>query len=204
MIATHNTFTYLTTKNVFVNLLKTFWRCQVDDIGAQYNNGVRYFDIRVKYKYDHKLGTYWQVCHGIANVDIYFKTAKELSEYIHINFPEAIYRVLLESYDDEYEILLFKEEFFGLQDSKLVELAIKHPWEILFMSNSHPSKTIDLCCKLFNWNPEKSIWYNIKNFDFSSISIKKWAKKHNPKEITKDMLLDKSIVYFLDYYNLTL
>jgi hypothetical protein len=76
-------------------------------------------------------------------------------------------------------------------------ITIKKPWEDLYVFRQFIYK--EYCCHLFNWNLEKSILENFKSFDMSSWSIKSWAKAHNPKEITKEMIEDKDTLYFMDY-----
>ena len=75
---------------------------------------------------------------------------------------------------------------------------IKNPWICMYNSNQF-TEVQDTCCHLFNWHIDKDLWTNIKNFEFSSGSIKGWAKKHNPSKITKKMKDDKKKLYFMDY-----
>ena len=49
MIGSHNTFSYLPAKHWWVTILKPWYKCQNKTIYEQYNSGVRYFDVRVRY-----------------------------------------------------------------------------------------------------------------------------------------------------------
>lgn len=51
MIGSHNTFSYLPTKNI----LKKWGRCQEIGYKTQYDCGVRFFDVRIKFRKDGEL-----------------------------------------------------------------------------------------------------------------------------------------------------
>ena len=79
-------------------------------------------------------------------------------------------------------------------------MVIKSPWTVLYQGKDF--KVInDYCCRLFNWNVNRSLWENIKHFDFKLYSIKSWAKKHNPT-VTQEMKDDPDKLYFMDYVNI--
>lgn len=50
MIGSHNSLTYLPAKTLVGKLLMPWTRCQNKTLVGQYNMGVRYFDIRVRFK----------------------------------------------------------------------------------------------------------------------------------------------------------
>ena len=170
MIGSHDTFTYLKTTNVLAKIFTMFWRCQEKSIHDQYKAGARLFDIRVIYeKIEDK--EWWRIGHGLATVDQCFVNLNNICVY-------------------------FKKRSYS---AVLTHIIIKHPWTVLHTTKNTFKEEHDYCCHLFNWDTDKSIMENIKQFDISSWSIKSWAKKHNPKEITKEMIEDKDILYFMDY-----
>lgn len=91
MIGSHNSFTYLPSTSWLYNKFPKYWRTQCDTISEQYDFGIRFFDIRVCWNH-HK----WQVCHGIVNLEVSFKSLEEICKYMEDNAPEAIYRIVLE------------------------------------------------------------------------------------------------------------
>ena len=206
MVASHDSFTYLNPDDLWMKLLTPFWRCQSLTICEQYNLGVRYFDIRVRRskkaglfnkifnRYDDKFK--WSICHGIIQLDfIKFDNIEYICKYFKDYFPDAYYRIYLESGNSEIKEE-FKRQIIKLEKKypKLCWYGYKIPWVTLYMNI--PVKEIkDLTCKLFNWSHERSFIKNIKNFKFNTI---KEYSKNNPK-ITEEMINDNNILYFMDY-----
>ena len=94
--------------------------------------------------------------------------------------------------------LLESEYIFEKYKDIIWELGTHYPWKIYYKNNKLPFLHIeDNCCHLFNWDPAKSLSYNIKHFDCSSWSISSYAKKHNIK-ITQEMI-DDNIGHMFDY-----
>lgn len=204
MIGSHDTFTYLKTNNILAKMFTMFWRCQEKSIQDQYKAGVRLFDIRVMYeKIEDK--EWWRVGHGLAKVDQCFVNLNNICSYFKKEFPGSLIRIILESgCDDEYIVKRFEthaKKAVKSYSSILTQIIIKHPWKVLHTLNTFKEEH-DYCCHLFNWDIDKSIIDNIKQFDISSWSIKSWAKKHNPSEITKEMIEDKDKLYFMDYVDI--
>ena len=210
MIGSHNTFTYFKSTNFFTEMFSKFWRSQDLSIEDQYNNGVRFFDIRIlKNKKPGLLKKlfskgnniqYWTIGHGKSEFKVNkmfrFNNIGSICEYIESNFPDAYYRIFFEhgTYADKQE---FKNEIIGLEMKyfNLRGYGIVKPW--INLHHNLPGKLIEYNCKLFNWYPEKSIWENIKHFKLS-YTPKRWAKECN-KNITQDMIDNKDYIYFFDY-----
>lgn len=196
MIGAHDTYTYMKATNWFIELFSYFWRCQKKDIDELYQLDVRCFDIRVI-----RENNYWVVGHGKAKVNKTFNTLEEICKYFKTNYKNSIIRIILESDGNNKSIVkVFKEEcnkIINNYDKMLWSIYIKNPWTCIY-KNKKEYQTIDYCCHLFNWNLGKSFIENIKNFDFSSRSIKTWAKNHNPK-ITQEMIENENIIYLMDY-----
>lgn len=49
MLGSHNSFSYLPVKHWWIAILKPWYKCQNKTIYEQYNSGIRYFDVRVRY-----------------------------------------------------------------------------------------------------------------------------------------------------------
>lgn len=60
MIGSHNSFSFLPTKKLWHILLNPWTKCQSKDIAQQYDTGVRFFDVRVRF--DNKYNV--QLCHN--------------------------------------------------------------------------------------------------------------------------------------------
>lgn len=201
MIGSHNTFTYLKATNCLCNIFKAFWKCQEISLQEQYNMGIRVFDIRVSETNDDK--KCWQVKHGIAKVNQKFLTLSDICSFFKSNYPESVVRIMLEDKSDDESILdRFTKESETVIDKykdMIWTIYIKRPWKMLYQGRQLNVK--EYCCYLFNWDVDASLVTNIKNFSFKASSIKKWAKNNNPK-ITKEMIEDKDILYFMDYVNI--
>lgn len=207
MIGSHDTFTYLKAKNVLVNSFSRFWKCQELSIHDQYKVGCRVFDIRVIHE-ESKGMNWWRIGHGAAEFDQRFPNLESICLYIKENFPGSVFRLMLEKdCDNEKVYNRFETEAMKIKKkySKLIwDVVIKKPWKTLYRGTGLDAKckTVDLVCRLFNWDAGKSVTDNIKNIgnlDLSISSIKKWAEKKNPKEFTQEMIDDPKTLYFMDY-----
>lgn len=202
MIATHDSYTYQKPKNIFMNLIKIFWKCQKVDIDKQYELGTRIFDVRVASYKDKKDNNKikWQTAHGMAKFRIKFDTIESICELFYNKYPGSVLRIYLE---DSKVVPEIREEYkrqcdeaFTKYKDMLWDMGTHHPWV-----SSHYNKHYDIkeyYCHLFNWNTDRDIKYNLKNFDWTSWSLPYYAKKHNPV-ITKEMIEDPKTMYILDY-----
>lgn len=198
MIGSHNSFTFKNSPNWLFNKFNYFWRCQNKTMREQYDAGVRFFDIRVYRKDD----AHWGLAHGLVNLYGGFDTISTLLIYMITQFPEAYFRVLLEKGDDSIVKVFTGEVSDALASlstpftnrSKLYQAIIKSGWNIIYSNPNEEFIIHDYC-----YTPiltGKSFWYNVKHFKFSS--IKKYAKKHNPK-ITQEMIDDPKEIHFMDF-----
>lgn len=217
MIAAHDSFTFLKSEDFFSELFSMFWRCQNRSINDLYNNGVKFFDIRItrnmKHGYINKFILHkedkptWTIAHGVAEMrdkalyslmSTKFDHIEDICSYFDKVYPKAKYRILLEKDSKRYKEL-FKEQITGLEEKhpNLLWYGIKHPWEELYKSPKYPEIEVDYICHPFNWNRDISFKENLKNFKFE-FNIKKWAKKYNP-EITQKMIRETKTLYWMDY-----
>ena len=219
MIGAHDIFTYLDAEDFALNIFAPFWRCQQYSPNVLYNKyGVRFFDIRVcRNKTASIVGIFgklfkkkkftWATAHGLAEFNQNFNTIEDVFKYMNKNFPEAQYRIVLErcSTDEKNEFYNQIKSWIANNGSKLKAsnykcswIGIKKPWTQLYIdSNLYPKNIKDYSCRLFNWDPSKSLSANIKNFR-ADYTIETWAKRNNPK-LTISEKNDTNTLYFMDY-----
>ena len=200
MIGSHDSLTYDKPLNIFMNLISIFWRTQNLDISKQYEAGVRVFDIRVSRHND-----IWYGAHGIYKCKhIKFTSISDICKQFKNKYPDTIIRIYLENNvknknKDILDLFLKEsEEAYNKYESMIWEIGTHFPWITYYKNPNLPFKELkEYYCHLFNWNPDRSFWYNITHLDFSSWCIPLYAKKHNP-EITQEMIND-NILYAMDY-----
>lgn len=201
MLGSHDTFTYLKTNNILAKTFTLWWRCQEHTIQEQYKMGVRVFDLRVIHESSDGFN-WWRIGHGFATLEQRFVNLTNICTFFKKEFPGSILRICLESGCDNEEIVnRFKKESEKVvkrYSTMLWCIVIKKPWQTLYTFKSF-KKIVEPYCHLFNWNTEKDIMYNLKQFDISAWNLKTWAKSHNPEEITQEMIDDPDTLYFLDY-----
>lgn len=201
MLASHDTFTYDKPRNPLLNLISIFWRCQKVDVKTQYDLGVRIFDIRVS-----RFKNNWVAAHGIyKSKNISFATIYDICKHFKLEFPNSMIRIYLEDNTSDGKnkdilnlYLKECEEAWGKYESMIWELGTHRPWIAYYKNTKLPFTSIkEYYCHLFNWDLDKSIWYNIKHFDWSSWCIPLYSKKHNPI-ITRE-LKDDHVMHIMDY-----
>lgn len=188
MIGSHNSFTYLDSTNSAYNACSMLWRCQYKTLQQQYNDGVRFFDVRVVLEKKANKNM-WRAAHGEVKLNQLFTSMKNIFEYFKA-FPGSSFRLLLEDNTGKEEFKKEVEEFVKNPQDVCKFIGIKQGWEVLY---SNMPKLIDYC--YVPYNTGESLLTNIKNFEAST--IKKWADEHNPT-INKAMISD-STIYFMDY-----
>lgn len=207
MLGSHDTYTYLKANNILANAVSSFWRCQTLTIDEQYKIGARVFDVRVIH--EEKDGMlWWRIGHGFAELQQRFPNLQSICLYFKEQYPGSVIRLVLEKNctDEEAKSRFITEaEKIKKKFSSMIWcVCIKKPWTEIWRGTGLKTvkKTEDLICHLFNWDGGQTIAYNLKhinNLDLSITSIKKWAQKHNPKEITQEMIDDPTTLYIMDY-----
>lgn len=193
MIGSHNSLTFKASNNWLFNQFEWLWKCQHKSLQEQYENGVRFFDIRV---YQKDPG-HWGFAHGMVNLYGGFDTVRTILLYMNSIFPEAYFRVVLEK-GNKKTIQKFKEEVAqAIEDfsgkTRLYQAIIKSGWEIVYCSEK------EFIIKDYCYTPiltGESFWYNLKHLKLSS--IKKYAKKHNPT-VSQEIINDPVEVHFMDF-----
>ena len=182
-IGTHNSMTYLQPKQWWLWPFKWMAQCQSIDYKQQYDLGVRYFDMRVKYNKEGKP----EFSHGLltykCDVESVFKWLNSKKEDIQI-------RLLLElsksSADDERQLDLFVEDCARWEDIyrnlKFHNGRRKYDWKVVYDFNN-PEPSIDQ--KVSSMLGKK--WDDIFPFVWSYMYNKKFIEEGTDKEY---LLLD--------------
>lgn len=105
-IASHNTMSYLPVKQWWMKPFGFMAQCQSKDIKSQFDNGIRYFDFRVRY--NEKSYTY-EFAHGMCSykADVFY-IMQQLNTYASITNESVHVRILLETSKAD----LIQEEMF--------------------------------------------------------------------------------------------
>lgn len=94
MLGSHNSLTYLSPKTLWGKILSPWTKCQDKDLIRQYNNGARYFDIRVRFNKD---GNPVAVHNKVEYRGDVYHILELLNEYIQVNgFNKAYLRLILD------------------------------------------------------------------------------------------------------------
>lgn len=186
MIGSHNSYTFLPATSKFMELFSKWWRAQSTTIDVQYEQGVRFFDVRVC-----RGGRFWRAAHGGAKLK---KRWVSLSGVLYEigSFPGAKARIVLES-GGEDDVKEFKRQVDLYRDTDIFKdvvdgVYIKNPWTTVI-----PGKLTINEFNFEHWSA-KNIIKNI----FNGSPIKDWAKASNPL-VTKQMISDPDTVYMMDY-----
>lgn len=212
MLGSHDTFTYLKPTNKIHNLTKKWWRTQCKSIDEQYAFGVRFFDFRV-----YRDNNVWRLCHGAANFKMAFLKLKGICNFIEWEYPEAIYRIVLEKGEES----VFKQE--ALHPQKMIPQEtlcdfFGHLWRVDIKSTgnwmgsvcNNNQKLYDKgykFAKVDTWTPPAhELHGSITVSNFYKTNLKKEAQKINggleffkDTQKLKDMIASKDELYFLDY-----
>lgn len=163
ILGSHNSLTYLKPTSILGRIFKGIGRCQRVDYKKQYELGVRYFDLRVRFN---KKGDI-EVAHGLNSYKI---SDKELDSFVNWvgQTPDVYCRILLElrkKVDDED---LQKEHFEYLCDAleitypgKFFEGRVVYSWEQVYDFSYKPlyiEKHASVCSPKIvdDWYP---LWY---------------------------------------------
>ena len=191
LIASHNTFSYLTPRYKIFNLFEGFWRCQELNINEQLDNGVEYLDVRVRYTFDGKV----RLCHGIVDYGNEYDSLAELVENcIYNNIPKTKsknkihYRLILErgnifSFKSDTDKIRWMEKVNNI-NAVLDWVVVKKGWKTYFQNFGNVT-IVDECFK--NWNI-----FNLIYALFGGNPIKRHAEN-------QDSYQNSNIILFRDF-----
>lgn len=199
LIGSHNSFTYLKPRKWWMRLFTIFAKCQSKDIFEQYIAGARYFDLRLKIKFNKYGETDIIVAHGLMEYDISYYGLRGILTNLNNfakGFNEKIYiRLLYElPYKDKSKNAQIKETTFKdfcyylkLHFSSLTFCGgqRKYDWKQIAYLEPHPN-SIDLYSSR-TWK----IWDDWCPWIYAKLMNNKNYKKYKDSE-PKDgfMLMD--------------
>ena len=202
MIGSHDTFTYEKSTSWINNNCKKWWKTQSKDIFEQYKFGIRFFDIRV-----YRDNCCWRTCHGKVNLRTTFNTLEDICKWMDINFPEAIYRIVLEK-GDTTDFLNQSKNFNKYKNLWRVDIKDSEKWMGEIFNNNKSLFDRGYKFALVNtWTyPAHELHGSININNFYKIDLRKEAKKINSNleffkntSKLKEMINSKDELYFLDY-----
>lgn len=190
MLGSHNTLTYFPIKGLFGSLKKNWSKCQEINYIQQYNCGVRYFDVRIKFDKNKPV--------VVHNNNTYKAGENELNQlFSFLNIKKDCYvrfglDIRKKPKDADKQTKLFKEYIQSIQRKypfiKIADAIIFWDWEhiinpLITVVERHASVT--------------STWELIK-------TPRNYASKHNKelKETYKDVLNSDKQVLLIDFVNL--
>lgn len=182
-LGSHNSMTYLTPKQWYLYPFKWMAQCQSKDIKYQYDLGIRYFDIRVRYD---KNGIP-EFAHGLLSfkADVY-QTLKDMNAFGEELQIRLLLELSKESKDTEFQTECFKkdcEKWSGeLKNLKFHCGRRKYDWKVVYKFEN-PEPSIDQ--KVSSMLGKK--WDDIFPFVWSYIYNKEFIQNGTDKEY---LLLD--------------
>lgn len=219
MIGSHDTLTWLRSTNPIMNLFKGWWKCQNKSIINQYARGISMFDIRVARCKDG-----WRGAHGFSNLNVKFKSLKEICEYMEKVAPLAIYRIVLERGDEDDEVDFMSECLIDHKDD-IGQDTLCDLYPNLWRVDIKSSKKWNGCVcnnnqvlydKGYKFAKAEGTWtqpfaYELHGFlntkNFYKTNLRKEAKKitgdlykkWKDNDCLREILESKDVLYLLDY-----
>lgn len=195
MLGSHNSCTYLPCRKWWMYLINWAVKCQSKSLSEQFLQGVRYFDIRLKY--DKRDENKWIISHGIveykADINDILNTLNNLAAYT----GERVYVRFLLEYNE------IPDDFA----TKILNLQSYVGWARGTYSH------LTFHCIMLKWNEYTTNNYidvGIHHFYSSTLGWKRllwipylYAKLHNRKfkKENKELLESKDQVMMLDFIN---
>lgn len=131
ILASHNSWTYLSPKKWWMRLFAFAARCQQNDIRQQYHNGARMFDLRIRFdSYGNKIMAHGLIEYPTTNIKKDLEFLQSLNEDIYI-------RIILETgKENVYNENLFKEFCYNIKEKynniKFFGGRRKYDWKVIF------------------------------------------------------------------------
>ena len=173
LVGSHNSFSYLPPKQWYLRPFAWIARCQNLNIQEQWNQGVRYFDIRIRFKVDKVISG-----HGLIDYDVNVLDWLEyLNKRAESENQECVVRLMLETKGEAYDNR-FKRYVRGLKSFYPNLIFVgglrKEPFEVIAEVDSVPEEH---CYQLFQDYGAKTWWQKLKGIKFPYPRY--WAKRKN-------------------------
>lgn len=187
MLGSHNSFSYLKPTKWWMRLLTPWSKCQDKTIEEQYNDGVRYFDIRIAFKKDGSM----RIVHNLIEYP-----TKELYNALRTfkNRSDVYLRIVLDmrkkpkEIKDAAKLISWFYDFLNyvmMNTEMTIDKAIVF-WDWRYIINRGLKVTewhASVCAK----------WYQYID------GLKFWAWEHNTEVLTTNTLKDNEEVLLIDF-----
>lgn len=167
MLASHNSYTFLSPRRWWHKFTTPLWRCQTHNIKAQIDAGARLLDIRVRW--DAK-GRGWRPCHG----------AVDLGKFCYLYLGALTLRtvpcrIILERRSSD-DVARFADAVAELVDFGIPVsvAAVKRGWKIIYRNPSIDDRCEDHYYKPFD--STRSLWSNLSNLLRHPSTIARYAR----------------------------
>lgn len=193
-LASHNSWTYLKPKRFFMRPFAFMARCQEVDIRQQWLEGVRLFDLRVRFD---KYGEPY-ICHGLMRYkgDVH-TLLKELNDYAQEKHEVAYVRVMLEDgpmWDVEYQ----ESQFYPFCLRVVRDMAYTH---IVFFGGWTKLGWRDRTIYKFDCTEPSIVETHSSvcgDYFFSALYPRAYAKKHNASDRQRNVEPHWHMIDFVD------
>ena len=180
-------------KSRLIEWLHPLWRCQRKGFNMQIEDGVKYFDIRIRFDKNNDV----VFCHGMADVEVpsWMGLCFISDSCLKYN---ARCRIIIERGKDTGIINRLETNCPFWRDA-VDFIAIKKGWKVLY--NARQPKIIDYSYVPFVSN--LSPWDNMCRLLNRGMitTIKRWARTHNPRKDYETLKTD-TVIHFMDHYDL--
>lgn len=173
MLGSHNSLSYLKPRQWWLRPLSWTAKCQDLDISRQWDVGVRYFDVRVRFRGNTAISA-----HGIFDYEIPLRSVFSLLDS-RARDEECVVRLMLEKKGNSED--LFFRSFVEIVKRKYPNLIFvgglrKDPFEEIATVHHVPERH---CYQLFQDYEAKTLWQKLKGLKFPFPWY--YAKKNNRK-----------------------
>lgn len=188
VLGSHNSWSYIKPTKWWMNLIRFTAKCQNKDIQEQYNLGVRYFDLRLRF--DEDLNPL--VVHGKVIFDVGFDQVTRDLEWLNSKADTTV-RVLLD--------VRTKKDYTDSQREQFNMYCAK-------MQNTYKNIQFDCGRNLYDWTIEYDFnhEYSVEDM-YASVAFPKiiddwlpilYAKLHNRSNIQRGTDKDVLLIDFVD------
>ena len=175
LIGSHNSLSYIKPRQWWLRLFAWVGKCQKLTISEQWDYGVQYFDMRIRFRGDKIISGHGAIDYDV-NVEDFIETLNSRSGQ---EKKESRIRLMLEESGTQYDeqFILFVEKCkHKYTNLTFVGGLRKSPFEVIAEVDSVPERH---CYKLFQDYNAKNLWQKIKGLRLPWPWY--WAKKDNKK-----------------------
>lgn len=172
-LGSHNSLSYLKPRQWWLRPFAWVGRCQSLTIPEQWNHGVRYFDIRIRFKVDKVISG-----HGLIDYDVnMWDWLEYLNKRAESEKVKCVVRLMLETKgrNDDARFKCYVKVWKSFYPNLIFVGGLrKEPFEVIAEVDSVPEKH---CYQLFQDYSAKTLWQKLKGIKFPYPRY--WAKRKN-------------------------